>query len=96
MGNTFTDDKLMADKFNEFFVDIGKNMASVIKKSNNSNFKFKSNNSSLFLKPVDKNEIIQMFASLKNNAAPGPDGISNRLLKLIHEHLVAPLVHIIN
>lgn len=52
--------------------------------------------SSLFLRPVDENEIIVAISKLKNNCAPGPDGITTTVIKSIHEYIVTPLTHIIN
>lgn len=52
--------------------------------------------SSLFLKPVNSNEIINYINSLKNDSAPGMDKIDSRLIKENHMYLIKPLVHIIN
>ena len=53
-------------------------------------------NDTLFLGPVNKNEIIQYISKLKNNAACGPDGISTVFIKRFHIFLIDPLIHIFN
>ena len=50
----------------------------------------------MFLKPVTENEIINQISTLKNNTAPGLDGISTKLIKLIHKDILLPITHIIN
>ena len=50
----------------------------------------------MFLKPVDKNEIIDHINSLKNNCALGYNGIESIMIKYFHLQLIDPLVNIIN
>ncbi|KAJ8945240.1 hypothetical protein NQ317_006426, partial [Molorchus minor] len=51
---------------------------------------------SIFLKPVTKNELILIISNLKNNSAPGPDKITTKTIKTIHNNILDPLIHIIN
>lgn len=51
---------------------------------------------SMFLNPTCVNEILEVIGELKNSASPGVDGISTHCVKLISEHIVLPLEHIIN
>lgn len=51
---------------------------------------------SIFLTPVNQNEIIKYISSLKNNSATGIDQISVKLIKICHTYLTIPLTHIIN
>ena len=85
----------MSNYCNEYFVNIGMKMASKIN-SPKYNFKIKNNNASIFLTPVTEQEIIQQISSLKNDSAPGLDGISAKLIKLVHLEIISPLAHIIN
>ena len=50
----------------------------------------------IFLKLVTKNEMIQIVSTLKNNSSPGPDGITVNLIKTIHSHICIPLKHLIH
>lgn len=50
----------------------------------------------MFLQPVDHVEIEQVISSLKNSTAPGKDGISVKIVKLLKEYISKPLAHIIN
>ena len=50
----------------------------------------------MFLNPVTENEIINQISTLKNDSAPGLDGISTKLNKLIHKDILLPITHIIN
>lgn len=105
------DDKIVedaqgkADGFNEFFSSIGSQMVEEIKKRakgrnerlwDSNKPKFCSASSSFYIKPTTVKEIINLIATLKNNSAPGPDGIAASLIKKIHAFISIPLVHIIN
>ena len=59
------------------------------------NFLYNSNNS-MFLKPLTANELIKHINDLKNNCSSGMDGITTKIIKTIHLHLLEPLMHIIN
>ena len=86
----------MVSYCNKFFTTIGKNMAEKIEKLANP-IKMNYNNiNSMYLKPVDENEIIRHIHSLKNNCAPGEDGISALLIKHIHKHVLKPLTYLLN
>lgn len=52
--------------------------------------------SSLFLEPINENEVIILISNLKNNCAPGSDGLTTKLIKQIHMYITKPLAHIIN
>lgn len=92
-------DKEKANCFNEFFINVGNKMVSQIKQPSDtpepSNIEHYLN-SSLFLKPVTENEVIIYINNLKNNTAPGPDGISVETIKSIHKYISKPLAHLIN
>lgn len=95
-GNSFSNKKDMANYCNKFFTEIGTKMHNKIVTPDNM-FQINHNSmSSMFLKPVDKNEIIGHINSLKNNCAPGYDGVESRIIKYFHLHLINPLVHLIN
>ena len=50
----------------------------------------------MFLHKVEESEIIDSLMDLKNNKAPGHDGLSAVVLKAIAKYISEPLVYIIN
>lgn len=92
----FNSKKDMANHCNSFFANIGLEMLKKIKDPIEE-FQIQCNTlSSMFLKPVHENDIVMHIKSLKNNCAPGPDGIGSKLIKYLHIYLTKPLTHIIN
>ena len=87
--------KTIADKFNDFFTNIGPTLASKIPKSNISfsNFMKDENAQSLFLQPVTDREISKIILSLKEGA-PGVDNISASALKTVINEIKSPITHI--
>lgn len=53
-------------------------------------------NSSFFLSPTNTEEVSSYIKQLKNESAPGLDGINNPLLKFLDKHIVLPITHICN
>lgn len=95
-NKSFVNDKEMANFCNNYFVNVGIQMANKI---NNPNKKFQLQHvpiSSMFLRPVREREIIEQIHSLKNNCTPGIDNVSSKLIKQFHIFLIKPLIHIIN
>lgn len=95
-GKPFDNTKQMADYCNDYFANIGSNMLSNISEPENFCHSLENISNSMFLTPVTENEIIKHINSLKNQSAPGIDGVTTKILKLIHSHILSPLVHIIN
>ena len=97
-NSTHTDIKDMSNCFNDFFVNIGNSVEAKIPRVDTpfSNFLKNKNNASLFLKPVDDNEIRSMISSLSSSKACGPNSIPTQILKNNVDLLVSPLKHIIN
>lgn len=91
----FSNDKQMADFCNDYFADIGTKMLNNIQPVDFTN-NIPNNPNSMFLNPVDNNDIVKHIHSLKNTSSPGVDGITAKILKLVHLHILTPLVHIIN
>ncbi|CAG9135797.1 unnamed protein product [Plutella xylostella] len=56
--------------------------------------KASSTPTSFFLNPTDPQEISEYIKQLKNESAPGLDGIKNPLLKTLSSFLIKPLTHI--
>lgn len=103
---TCVDPKIDPEVLNDFFVTVGESYANKIISgtnfTNNSsdnlyqNYQTPINTESFFLRPVTSNEIEEIIKQLKNNAAPGIDGISNFTVKLISPYISKPLERIIN
>ena len=91
----YSDKKTVANIFNNYFINVGKEMTNKLDYKNilpRRNIKC----SSIFLTPVDEDEVLKNINKLKNNSAPGIDGLSSKTIKEIKHEIVKPLTHIIN
>jgi len=96
-GKNEYDQHIIAEKFNNHFTSIGLDMAKNIKNSNCNNFTKQCNQpNSLLIPPINDNDIIILINKLKNNSAPGMDGITASIIKQIHVNIIIPLKHIFN
>ena len=88
----------IAEKFNDFFINIGPTLSKNIKRNSNKHF-------SVFLKdktqhiftftPVNITDVSKSIKELKGKSSSGHDNISTRLLKDISPVIVSILTHII-
>ncbi|CAK1590642.1 unnamed protein product [Parnassius mnemosyne] len=94
--------ELSVNSVNEFFANIGKNLAekisdglteSIKKAFNNNN---NNNSHSMVLLPTDEDEVARLILSLRNECAVGWDGIPSNLLKRHINVVVPPLTYICN
>ena len=97
-GIKIDDPKEMAEVFNNYFVNIGPNLAHNIPDSNKDFHSYLTNRNpqSLFFTPVTEDEVKQVVNNLKTKRSSGYDDITNFLLKNIINEIVAPLTHILN
>ena len=88
----------IAEVFNNHFVSIGPNQAKKIDAVGTNFREYLKGKSqlSLFLRPTDYLEILNIVCSLKNSRSSGHDEISSTLLKQIIGSILTPLVHICN
>ena len=96
-GNATNNDEL-ANKFNDHFVSIGKNLSQKIKKPHNATFRQYLKGSylnSLFLKPTDGDEVLKIAMKMKSSYTAGVDNIC-KILKAIINVILEPLVYTIN
>ena len=79
-----TDNELISNKFNDFFINIGPTLAKSIPHVNKSPLSYLGNRltESIYLDPVSENEIGQLIKSLKDTAA-GFDDLNAMCLKNI-------------
>lgn len=87
----------IVNKFNQYFVNVGPNLASNIPQSNTSpDFYLKNRTSnSLFLKPVVEKEVKSVINQLKNSAA-GYDSVCPSIVKAYIAPILKPLTHVFN
>ena len=96
-NSIITDKKTVSNKFNEYFVNVGKTLAAQIPMSGPS-FHFylsEANKESIFLTPTDQQEIHSIILNIKDNA-PGHDGLSTKVINPVIETLLPPLTYITN
>ena len=96
-GEIITDKNVISQQFNDFFINIGPNLAKNIPnvKAGPKNYLGQALKETLFLDPVTCDETRSLLVSLKNTAT-GYDEIYSMLLKLSTEFIVNPLTHICN
>ena len=96
-GSVTTDPKVISNKFNDFFVNVGPSLANKIPHQDTPPEHYLRNRAlySFYLEPVTENEIIQLIPSLKE-AAAGYDGLRSSILKLSLPHISSPLIYVIN
>ena len=97
-GNCITNEKIIAENFNNFFVEIGSNLASKIpkaKKPFNVYLKNKLVNS-FVLNPVDESEVVKLVNNINKNKSLGPNSIPISVLKRHIDVLKGPITFLIN
>ena len=96
-GSFTTDGYVISNKFNDFFINIGPNLAGKIPEQNLSPLDFVDQPllNSIYLSEVTSEEISNILKSLKNGAA-GYDEINTSLLKHISSVITEPLKYLSN
>ena len=94
--NTINNPQLIANKFNEFFTNIGPSLATKIPHSTveHKSYLRGSFNDSFFASPTD--EIINIVSSLKSSNSEGVDGIKVNVIKASIDLLASPLSQMCN
>ena len=93
-----TDNQIISEGFNKFFVNIGKDIANTIPSSSNTtpDYLGPMTNESIFLSPTCLNEIITIIKELDQSASPGPDTIHPSAIKAACNYISPILVSLIN
>lgn len=95
-GENILDERDMANYCNDYFINIGTEMEGKIPPPQSVCDIDRVIPASMYLTPLTENEIIKHIFSLRNNSAPGYDGVSADIVKQTHIYIVNPLLHIIN
>ena len=101
IGNTtITDTKSIANEFNNYFANVGSNLANAIPVVNTSFEEFlglsKSPCNSFVLFPVTTNEIEDEISNLSPSKSTGPYSVPTNILKVLKSLLSGPLTYLFN
>ena len=96
-GSVTDDKQTIAEKFNEFFVNVGPNLAKKIHEQKQNPLDFLKNMISniIYLSPVTPSEVISIMGSCKDSS-PGFDDIKISPLRCVFQHIANPLSYICN
>lgn len=97
--NSITDPTEIANKFNNYFVNLGPKLANKIRNSSNNTFEkylTDANPNSMFLSPIYEYEVQTEIKSLNANKSSGYDGYYAKILKDIYKEISKPLTYIFN
>ena len=97
--NLIEDPHKIANKFNDYFINIGPNLAKKINCDDNDTFEKYLNDSypsSFFIDAVTQNELENEIANMKSNKSSGCDDINSKIIKKIAKEISKPLAHIFN
>ena len=88
----------IVNAMNEFFVNVGPNLAQKIPDSGVSfeSYLGEPTNHNFIFANVSRESLKKIIQSMKPKRSCGEDGISMFLIKQIHEHILDPLVHLFN
>ena len=97
-GNEINNSKDIASAFNEFFTQVGHNLATSVPIANRPPMSYMQNrqSNSIYLSPTSSNEIENEIDKLKSSKATGPYSIPITILKLLKIFISKPLECIFN
>lgn len=95
-GNSYENDSDIANIFNDYYTNVGVDMANRISSVSKPVPTHVPRPESFYLKPTNQKEIETIIFNLKSNKAPGYDLIRVETLKLISNQISQQLTHIIN
>jgi hypothetical protein len=89
---------LIAEHYNDFFVNIGPTLADKIPNCNSTFHDFFDNPNphSVFFNPITENELLSIVLTLPNKKSSGHDSINCPLIKEVIQVISKPLVYIMN
>ena len=88
----------MVDRFNDYFVNVGQNLANKIVLESGSHLDYMNiySNNRMFVLPVAPSEICDETATFKFNKSAGYDSISPYVIKSIIKNIALPLCDVFN
>ena len=97
-GNDISDSKDIANAFNNFFTNVGNNLAQEIPSVNESPISFMSNfqSNSFYIRQVSSEEVSEEIHKLNPAKSTGPYSIPIKILILIKDLISSPLQRIFN
>ncbi|XP_074035242.1 uncharacterized protein [Leptinotarsa decemlineata] len=95
-GHLTVDKEEISDIFNNYYINVGENLARQVIFPENPPLSRYSSRHSMFFHPTYENEVINLIDSLKSNKAPGIDGFKSETLKEIKNEIASPLTQLIN
>ena len=97
-GNEINNSKDIANVFNDFFTQVGHNLANSVPIANRPPMSYMQNrqSNSIYLSPTSSNEIENEIDKLKSSKATGPYSIPMTILKLLKTFISKPLECIFN
>ena len=96
-GSMTSDPVVIANTFNKYFTNIGSDLAKKIPITNTNPLSYlnNSNSYSMYIEPVEKEEVVRIISKLRN-ASPGYDAIRSDVIKETYKYYLTPLVHVLN
>ena len=98
INNKEIDDKsVIADKFNDFYVNLGPTLAKKLPTSTIDPISYIKNgiNKTIFLRPVNEHEVLKILKNMKKSSS-GWDELSPHIVKMTYSYFIGPLTHICN
>ena len=97
-GIQITDKQQIADKFNDYFANIGLDIQGMVPETNKmyNDYMPEQINASMFLIPTDPGNVIDVGMKLRPKSSSGYDNISTKLLRKILEDIAIPFSHVAN
>jgi len=93
----YSDDKAIADIFNSFFATVGSDLAKTFNQGESyKDYLTNDIQSSMYIPPTEKVELLTLLKGLDKKKASGMDGISPSIVCQVADSIVDPLVHISN
>ena len=97
-NNEVNDPKLIANKFNDFFVDVGPNLARQFNNDTDHFGKFLEGNytGTMFSYEKTSDEVKKVIEKLDSKTSCGIDEISSKVVKYVAPYISIPLSHVFN
>jgi hypothetical protein len=97
-GHVITEPSQISKKFNEHFTTIGENLANKLPKKIPPFTNFLQNKilSSIYLRPTNKTELLEIVSNFKNKLSNDNDELNMKTIKTIFPTIVVPIEHLIN